>query len=165
MTDLSAATDHVADYMLGQELRVRVLTTAEETNGQLDLVDVLMPIGGMTPLHLHTQYEERLWVVSGSFHLWAGNEELTLRSGDFYTIGLNVPHTIHAGPDGGRSLTLSSPAGFGKLVAQAATRVDLASPDTELDEELFIAVAAELGDVLLGPPGALPADVDQAEGR
>jgi hypothetical protein len=124
-----------------------------------------MPVGGMTALHLHSKYEERLWVVSGSFHLWAGNEALTLRSGDFYTIGLNVPHAIHAGPDGGRALTLSSPAGFGRLIAQAATPVDLASVDTELDLELFTAVTTELGDVVLGPPGALPADLEQADRR
>jgi hypothetical protein len=60
---------------------------------------------------------------------------------------------------------LSSPAGFGRLIAQAATPVDLASVDTELDLELFTAVTTELGDVVLGPPGALPADLEQADRR
>ena len=165
MSDLPSGAEHVADYVLGQDLRIRILTTAEETNGQFDLVDAVMPPGAMTPLHLHTRYEARIWVVSGSFQLWAGDEAVTLHPGDFYTIRMNVPHAIHAGPDGGRALTLSSPAGFGKLIAQAATPVDRASPETELDLELFMAVTAELGDVVLGPPGALPADLEQAQGR
>ncbi|HEY0575797.1 MAG TPA: cupin domain-containing protein [Pseudonocardia sp.] len=163
MSELSAATEFVADYVLGQELRVRILTTAEETDGQFDLTDQVMPVGGMTALHLHARYEERIWVVSGSFDLWAASEHVTLRPGDFYTIGLNVPHAIHAGPDGGRALTLSSPAGFGKVIARTATPVELASPDTELNTELFMAVTEELGDVILGPPGAVPADLGRAE--
>jgi quercetin dioxygenase-like cupin family protein len=165
MSDLIAGAKHVADYVLGQELWVRILTTAEETGGQFDLVDSVMAVGGMTPLHLHTRYEERIWVVSGSLRLWAGDEEVTLRPGDFYTLRLNVPHAIHAGPDGCRALTLSSPAGFGKLIARTATPAALESPDTELDAELFAAVCAELGDVILGPPGALPADLVHAEGQ
>jgi mannose-6-phosphate isomerase-like protein (cupin superfamily) len=165
MSDLKAGTEHVADYVLGQELRVRILTTAEETKDQFDLTDQVMPVGGMTALHLHSRYEERIWVVDGSFDLWAASEHVTLRPGDFYTIGMNVPHAIHAGPDGGRALTLSSPAGFGKVIARTATPVELAAPDTELNTELFMAVCVELGDVILGPPGALPADLGQPEGR
>ena len=165
MSDLNAGAEHVADYVLGQELRVRILTTAEETKDQFDLTDQVMPVGAMSALHLHSQYEERIWVVAGSFELWAASEHVTLRPGDFYTIGLNVPHAIHAGPDGGRALTLSSPAGFGKVIARTATPVELASPDTELNTELFMAVCAELGDVILGPPGAVPANLKPSEGR
>lgn len=36
----------------------------------------------------------------------------------------------------------------------------LATPQTELDMDLFMAVTTELGDVVLGPPGTMPADAD-----
>jgi hypothetical protein len=39
------------------------------------------------------------------------------------------------------------------------TPVHLATPDTEFDAELFMAVTTELGDVVLGPPGTTPADL------
>jgi Cupin domain len=112
---------------------------------------------------MHTRYEERFWVVSGSFTVWAGPEKVTLSSGDYYAIPLSTPHAIAAGPQGGRALTFSSPAGFAELLARAGTPARLAVPETELDTGLFMAVAAELGDVVLGPPGMTPADLPSGE--
>jgi uncharacterized cupin superfamily protein len=108
---------------------------------------------------MHTRYEERIWVVSGSMTVWAGDDTMTLRSGDFCTVPMNVPHVLQAGPDDLRALTISSPAGFAELIARAATPVHLATPGTELDMQLFMTVCAELGDVILGPPGTKPGDV------
>jgi quercetin dioxygenase-like cupin family protein len=53
-----------------------------------------------------------------------------LRSGDYYAIPLNTPHVIKAGPHGGRSLVISSSAGFAELIARAATPAHLAGSDT-----------------------------------
>ncbi|GGY93261.1 cupin domain-containing protein [Streptomyces poonensis] len=153
MTYFSAPADSPdRRYALGQELRVTVLTTGEETDGRHDLTDSFMPAGAATPLHLHTKYEERLWVVSGSLTVWAGEKSMTLRSGDFCTVPFNTPHAIASGPEGARALNISSPAGFAELVARAGTPLHLATPDTELDADLFAAVSEELGDVILGPP-------------
>lgn len=146
-------------YVLGQELRVSILTSAEETDGRHDVTDSFMPAEAATPLHAHTKYEERLWVSSGSLTVWAGDNKVTLRSGDFYTIPLRVPHAIAAGPEGARALNISSPAGFAEIIARAGTPLHLATDATTLDVELFSAVAEELGDIVLGPPGATPADL------
>ncbi|GHJ42167.1 cupin domain-containing protein [Streptomyces sp. TS71-3] len=149
------------EFVLGQELRVKILTTGAETEGRHDLVDASQPAGSMTPLHLHTRYEERLWVLSGSVTVWAGSEEASLKSGDFATVPLHVPHAIKAGADGARLLNITSPAGFAELIARAATPARLADASTELDFERFLAVCTELGDVVLGPPGSTPADLDE----
>jgi mannose-6-phosphate isomerase-like protein (cupin superfamily) len=146
-------------FVLGQELTVTVLTTGAETDGRHDLSDTVLKAGSRTPLHLHTRYEERLWVASGALTVWAGTDQVTLRSGDYYAIPTNLPHAIESGPDGAHALHISSPAGFAELVARAGTPAHLATPETELDPELFMAVTTELGDVVLGPPGALPADL------
>jgi mannose-6-phosphate isomerase-like protein (cupin superfamily) len=148
-------------YVLGPELRVTILTSGPETEGRHDVTDSVLAPGSATPLHMHTQYEERLWVVSGSLTVWAGPETLTLRSGDFYTIPKHLPHAIKSGTDGARALNITSPAGFAELIARAGTPVHLATPETELDVELFMAVTEELGDVTLGPPGMIPADLDR----
>jgi hypothetical protein len=74
----------------------------------------------------------------------------------FYTVRLNVPYAVQAGPGGGRALTLSSPVGLAELIA---------SPDTGLNAKLLAAVTAKLGDVTLGPPSALPADILRADGQ
>jgi mannose-6-phosphate isomerase-like protein (cupin superfamily) len=153
------ALSSTENYVLGQELRVTILTSAEETEGRHDLTDSVMPPGAATPLHLHTAYEERLWVVSGSLTVWAGEATVTLRSGDFYTIPLNTSHAIASGPEGARALNISSPAGFAELIARAGTPLHLATDQTELDVDLFNAVAEELGDRVMGPPGTTPADL------
>jgi mannose-6-phosphate isomerase-like protein (cupin superfamily) len=141
------------------ELRVRILTTGAETSGRHNLLDAFALPDTATPLHLHTRYEERRWVVERQFTLWPGNEQVQLRSGAYYAIPLNTPHAIKASVHGGRSLVISSPAGFAELIARAATPAHLAGPDTEIHLELFASVSAELGDQILGPPGTIPADL------
>lgn len=150
-------------FVLGQELRATILTTAADTDGRHDLTECTQPAGATTPLHLHTRYEERFWVVSGSMTVWAGSEKVMLRSGDFYAIPTHVPHTIQAGPDGTHALSITSPAGFAELIARTGTPAHIATAETELDDELFMAVTTVLGDVVLGPPGMTPADLATSE--
>jgi len=152
------------EFVLDRQARARILTTAAETDGRHDLTDCEQTAGATTPLHLHTRYQERFWVVSGSLTVWAGQDKLTLRPGDYYAVPMNVPHTMQAGPEGARALQISSPASFAELIARAATPAHLATPETELDAELFMAVTTELGDVVLGPPGTTPADLANGEG-
>lgn len=147
-------------FVLGQHLRLSVLTAAEETDGRHDLSDVTLAAGAGTPLHLHTGYEERIWVVDGSLTVWSGPDAFTLRSGDFYTVPMNVPHTIKAGPDGARSLNITSPGRFAELIRRTGTPAHLATTETDWDMGLFQAVTEEFGDVILGPPGATPADLE-----
>ncbi len=146
-------------FVLGHGLRATILATAEETDGHLDLMDCVQPPGAATPLHMHTRYEERYWVISGSMTVWAGQDEVTMGPGDDHVIPTNVPHMVRFGPEGARALVFSSPAGFAQLVARAGTPAHLATPDTELDTDLFMAVSTELGDVVLGPPGTTPAQL------
>jgi mannose-6-phosphate isomerase-like protein (cupin superfamily) len=151
------------EFVLGTDLRSRILTFGTETDGRHDFTDNVTPAGARTPLHLHTRYDERFWVVSGELTIWAGPEVVTLRSGDFYAVPMNTPHAIATGPDGARALQISSPAGFAELVARSGTPARLATPETEFDVDLFMAITTELGDVVLGPPGMTPADL--ADGR
>jgi mannose-6-phosphate isomerase-like protein (cupin superfamily) len=64
-------------FVLGPEqLRATILTTGAETDGRHDLTDSVLPAGSMTPLHLHTRYEERIFVVSGSLTVWTGQDKV-----------------------------------------------------------------------------------------
>jgi mannose-6-phosphate isomerase-like protein (cupin superfamily) len=152
-------------FVLGPErVRVTILTAGAETGGRHDFTDSWLPAGSMTPLHLHTRYEERIWVASGSLTIWAGPDKVVLRSGDYHLIPRHVPHTIQSGPEDTHALHISTPAGFAELVARAGTPAHLLAPDTQPDLELFMAVTTELGDVVLGPPGTMPADLDDDQG-
>jgi quercetin dioxygenase-like cupin family protein len=151
-------TTNPREFALGAEMRVRILTAGDETGGRFDLAEVVQSAGASTPLHVHTRYEERIYVLDGSLTLWAGDEEHTLKAGGFHAIPLHVPHAIEAGPEGRRALVFSSPAGFAELVARAGTPAEVATAAAELDIERLAVVSAELGDVMLGPPGTIPAD-------
>lgn len=72
MTNMQKAMPEVweREFVLGRELHVTILTTAAETDGRHDLVLGVNAPHAQTPLHLHTRYEERLWVVSGSMTVW-----------------------------------------------------------------------------------------------
>jgi uncharacterized cupin superfamily protein len=124
----------------------------------------VLPPGATVPLHLHTRYEERFFVFSGSLTAWAGPDQLTLRAGDYFHVPLNTPHTFQAGSESCRALLITSPAGFAETITRAGTPAHLATPDTEFDLDLLTAVTAELGDVVLGPPGTTPADLTSSDG-
>ena len=55
-----------------ERVQVTILTTGAETDGRHDLIDSALPAGSMTPLHLHTRSEERVYVLSGSLTVWVG---------------------------------------------------------------------------------------------
>jgi quercetin dioxygenase-like cupin family protein len=150
----------VREYVLGTDLRAIIRTSPAESDGRYDLVEGFQPAGAMTPLHMHTRYEERLFAVSGSMTVWVGDTEQTMHAGDFAVIPMNTPHTVRAGVDGCHALVVSSPAGFAALVARAGTPTREATAATRLNTELFTAVSEELGDRILGPPGMLPADLE-----
>jgi quercetin dioxygenase-like cupin family protein len=155
----SENSDNGRRFAVGDGLQATILTTAAETDGRLDVVDGYLPPGATTPLHLHTVYEERYWVVEGSMTVWAGDDETTLRAGDYYTVPTNVAHAVRSGPEGSRALILSSPAGFAELIERAGVPADRRGAEAAFDPERFMAVTTELGDVVLGPPGTTPADI------
>ena len=152
------------EFVLGHDFRATILTTGTETAGRHDFTYAEQPAGARTPLHLHTRYDERFWVVSGSLIVWAGPDTVTLQSGDYFAVPMHVPHALQSGPEGVRALQISSPAGFAELIARTGTPAHLATIDTEFDAERFMAVSAEFGDVILGPPGTTPADLTKGEG-
>jgi mannose-6-phosphate isomerase-like protein (cupin superfamily) len=152
------------EYVVDRHLRITVLTRGDETEGRHDLVRGFAGPGMATALHTHTRYEERLWVIAGELMVYAGPDEVTLGPGDFYTVRRNVPHMLRSGPNGSDVLNISSPAAFAQVMERTATPAHLAGPDTDLDLERFMQVTTELGDLVLGPPGTTPAELDQDGG-
>ena len=154
MTDSARTPDR--EYSLDAGTRFTVLTPGSDTGGRHDVVEAVQAPGTTTPLHLHTRYDERIWVIEGEAIAWIGEDQLTVGPGRLITIPMNVPHMIQAGPGGLHALNVTSPAAFAELIERTGTPAASAGPDTHVDLERFMAVSAELGDVLLGPPGTRP---------
>ncbi|MFG1610475.1 cupin domain-containing protein [Actinoplanes sp. NPDC049265] len=155
---MSITSDESRDrvFRLSESTSTTILTFGDETDGRHDFTDTYQAAGARTSLHMHTRYDERFWVVEGSLHVWAGDEALTLRSGDYYVVRMGTQHALQAGPTGCRALQISSPAGFAELISRVGIPERQVEAGIEFDPERFLRVATELGDVQLGPPGALP---------
>jgi hypothetical protein len=79
--------------------------------------------------------------------------------GDHAFVPIGVPHAVRAGAEGCHALHISSPACFAELIQRAGIPAYLPGAAEGFDPERFAAIAAHLGDELLGPPGAVPADL------
>ena len=143
--------------------RLSVLADQANTGGRYDLVEGWFSPGTQTPPHRHSAYAEQLYVLDGEFTVWAGRRKVVLRPGDDLLIPAGTAHTVMATGDGpGRALVVASPSGFARLVTKAGTPDEGGGvpPSAAPDMDLFLRACAELGDEMLGPPGALP---DEAE--
>ena len=139
--------------------RLSVLADQANTGGRYDLVEGWFSPGTQTPPHRHSAYAEQLYVLDGEFTVWAGGRKAVLRPGDDVVIPPGTAHAWHATGDGpGRALVVASPSAFARLVTEVGTPDDGSgvprSAPTDMDR--LRRVSAELGDEILGPPGALP---------
>ena len=75
---------------------------------------------------------------------WLFGSRLTIIT-DHTTTGWHTPR-------GCCGLVVAAPSGFARLIAATGT---LSKTETT-DMELFMQICAEIGDEILGPPGALP---------
>ena len=150
-----------SSWLLGT--RLSVLADQANTGGRYDLIEGWFSPGTRTPPHRHSAYAEQLYVLDGEFTVWAGGRKVVLRPGDDLLIPAGTAHVVAATGDGpGRALLVASPSGFARLVTEVGTPDEGGEvpPSAAPDMDLFRRVSAELGDEMLGPPGALP---DEAE--
>lgn len=147
----------LAFWVLGN--RLTVLADREDTGGRYDLIEGRQPPGNRTPPHLHTRYDERVYVVDGELTIWAEERKMVLHFGDTFNIPAGTAHVVAATGEGAtHALVVASPSGFAWLIEEAGVPNEGGAPPEPTPEDLerFQKAAAELGDEILGPPGALP---------
>jgi quercetin dioxygenase-like cupin family protein len=148
--------------------RLSVLAGPADTEGRYDLVEGWFPTGAQVPPHLHRRHSEQIYVLDGEFTVWAGGRKAVLRPGDDIVIPAGTAHAVHATGDGpGRALVVVSPSGFARLITEVGTPDDGRGgpPSAATDMDRLSRVAAELGDEILGPPGALPGEFAESRGE
>lgn len=114
------------------------------------------------PLHLHTRYEERVWVLAGGLLARCADERIELGPGSFYLIPRESPHVIRSA-SGARALVSSSPAAFADLLIRGGVPAVDGVAVGAFDPELFERISIELGDQILEPPGTESSTGDSAE--
>ena len=133
--------------------RLTIVADHTTTGGQYDLIEGYFPPGTQTPLHRHTRYSEQLYVLSGEFTVWAGENKVVLGPGESYLISPSTPHVVATvGDKPARGLVVAAPSAFARVVETVGT-VEETEP---ADMALYDRISAEVGDEILGPPGTLP---------
>jgi mannose-6-phosphate isomerase-like protein (cupin superfamily) len=146
-----------AYWLFGSHLTI--LADASTTGGHYEYTLGRHESGVQTPLHRHTAYSEHLFVLEGEYTAWVGDAVVVLKPGDDSFIPAGVVHTIKAtGPGTSRGLNVSAPSGFVRLITGLGTpdTGDGPPPEAPPDPKKLARILSEIGDEILGPPGALP---------
>lgn len=97
--------------------------TAEQTAGQLSIVEVLEPEGGGPP-HVHHREDEGFWILEGRFRFEVGEERFEAAPGDFVWGPREIPHRFDCLEGPGRMLYLFTPGGFEHFVYETSDPAD-----------------------------------------
>jgi mannose-6-phosphate isomerase-like protein (cupin superfamily) len=93
-------------------INVVLKATAESTGGALTVFEELPPLQD-TPAHVHAREDEAFYILEGEHSVTRGDEELTVKPGDFVFLPRGVPHSHRRlVPEVGHLLVICSPAGF-----------------------------------------------------
>ncbi len=127
---------------------------SDQTDGGFAFLDQRVPGNYAAPRHVHHAEDEAWYVLEGNATFYCGDETFAAGPGSWVFLPRDIPHTFHVGPEGGRLLTLSAPAGFAKFVKAAGKQAPrLAIPPQEPpDIEQLAKTAAQYGIEIVGPP-------------
>jgi len=121
------------------------------------VTEQLAPQGMGSPLHVHRNEDEWFYVIEGEVTFWVGGQLFDATAGSFVYGPRDVPHTFVVTSREARFILAAEPAGFEdflRTLAEPARSRTLPPADIEQPgPERLVAVAAEYGIEILGPPG------------
>jgi len=119
------------------------------------VIEMTVPPGGHTPLHIHTNLDDSFYLLSGRMAIRSGDETFVARAGDYVTQPAGLPQTFFA-LDEKPAVLLQTHANedflnFIRQVGEPATN-RIQPPDQPLDFDMLYKVAAATGQPVIGPP-------------
>ncbi len=109
--------------MSATDIRTHVLLRSEETDGEVSIIENVLPAGMKGP-HLHTHdFDEAFYVMEGEITFQVEDQIITRGPGELAFAPRNVAHTL-ANRSGApaRYLLVCTPAGFERYFARMAAR-------------------------------------------
>ena len=163
MTVLTDGIRHVekgggpAYWEMGEGL-VTCKATSEETEGRYALFEVWdAPFSG-PPMHVHRNEDEAYYILEGAYEIhYPDAPPIHAAPGAYVYVARGTVHTYRcAGPDRGRMLVMSTPAGlerfFAELGEPALDREHPPAPSGPPDFDRVMAIARKYGIDVVGPP-------------
>ena len=93
-----------------------IKTTADDSAGQLTIVEITAPPGLEVPLHVHHRDDEGFWILEGDITVEVGDAMIEAQAGDYVFGPRDIPHRYTVGNDGCRMLFIMVPGGFEDLI-------------------------------------------------
>ncbi|MEM6802740.1 MAG: cupin domain-containing protein [Bacteroidota bacterium] len=72
----------------------QIILSSQETDGDIYLVEGVMPAGSMVPVHLHQHEDEIFHVLEGEVEILLGEQTLTGKAGDIIYLPRGIKHGI-----------------------------------------------------------------------
>src|SRR5919197_3097576 len=90
---------------------MRFVATAEDTGGQLAVIEQRLSPAGEPPRHVHANEDEAFYVLDGRLAATLGDDTtLSAEPGELVFLPRGVPHSLHAQTAEVRGLLLVTPA-------------------------------------------------------
>jgi quercetin 2,3-dioxygenase len=125
---------------------------AEETDNSLLVFEDELERGKVTPMHLHADVDEAMYVIEGEILLNVEGEERTVGAGGFTFAPRGSAHAFVVTSDRARILAIQTP-GSGQAFYRNASQPADESGTGPVDFDRIREVAAETGaTTILGPP-------------
>ena len=134
--------------------------TTEQSGGGFCLIEHAASRGKRTPLHLHPDHDETVYVLEGELLLHIDGVEYKAGPGAVVRVPRGIPHALLVTSDLARSLWFVTPGGVMEAFFRQAgdTATNRTVPPVELDIARLRAVGERTGAMeTLGPP-PFPAD-------
>jgi quercetin dioxygenase-like cupin family protein len=104
----TTATIHESDTASAQRHTARTATGEGEAywffgglvvirspeGSRLIVIETTMPPGGGAPLHVHTNLDDNIYLLSGRLAVRSGDQTIVLRAGDYVSEPAGVPQTL-----------------------------------------------------------------------
>jgi quercetin dioxygenase-like cupin family protein len=125
---------------------------AEETGNSMIVFEDELERGKVTPMHLHADVDEAMYVIEGEILLNVDGTERTVRAGGFTFAPRGCAHAFVVTSDRARVLAIQTP-GSGQAFYRDASQPANESGSGPVDFDRIREVAAETGaTTILGPP-------------
>jgi quercetin dioxygenase-like cupin family protein len=131
-----------------------ILASAEETGGSMTMLDDRVVRGKTTPLHLHPDFDEAIYVLEGEILVHANGEEYEVREKGLMFAPRGVPHAFLVTSETARLLGVMVPGSGEAFYRDASDPVDSVDDPANRPDFDRLREAAERSESIeiLGPP-------------
>jgi quercetin dioxygenase-like cupin family protein len=130
--------------------------TGDQTDGGFTVIELLMPKGFASPLHIHRAEDEFFVVLSGEVRLQHGDAVVEAVAGSLVYSPRDIAHAFRVDSEEARIMLFFGPAGvegFFREGGKPAGSLGLPPPDEQfLDPAALTEIAGRYHQEFIGPP-------------